>query len=122
MKVGQSPSLIRNSDARVVLPAPLGPAIIRMLFSESVYLSEGIGCRTGLVGEPFTPHPSPLLEGFKRVRISRIVTPACAGIQRLGVLRQAQDERFAGATYGAGQALFTLTPNPPPSRERGALE
>ena len=66
MKVGQSPSLTRNSVAKVVLPAPLEPAIIRMFFSESVYL--------------------------------------------------------AGATYGAGQALFTLTPSPLPSRERGYVE
>ena len=45
MKVGQSPSLIRNSVAKVVLPAPFGPAIIRMFFSESLYLIQDIcGC------------------------------------------------------------------------------
>ena len=42
MKVGQSPSLIRNSVAKVVLPAPFGPAIIRMFFSESLYLIEDV--------------------------------------------------------------------------------
>lgn len=42
MKVGQSPSLGRNSDARVVLPAPLGPAIIRMFFSGPLYLPDGL--------------------------------------------------------------------------------
>ena len=37
-----------------------GPAIIRTFFSESVYLAEGFGCLTSLVGEHFTlTQPSP---------------------------------------------------------------
>ena len=61
MKVGQSPSLGKNSDARVVLPAPFGPAIMRMFFSGSVYLADGgLGCTSQFAWRGFHPHPSPL--------------------------------------------------------------
>ena len=72
MKVGQSPSLIRNSVAKVVLPAPFGPAIIRTFFSESVYLAEGFACLTSLVGEHFTL----TLRGLTGVGISQFVIPS----------------------------------------------
>ena len=54
MKVGVLASLSRSSLARVVFPAPLGPAMIIMRFYGSGFIGDAIGHTAPLSRNPAT--------------------------------------------------------------------